>query len=146
MNGEKIFELNFDVTGVTDCGITLDAVLSGQTAVPPQGIRLDVAFEGRASGRLSGQVRGVDYIRMRADGRIDLDIRSTIETDDGHRIALSASGAGTPRTTSPMADIFENITLLTAAAPYDWVNTRQIWAIGTVDFAAGKIVLTGYMQ
>lgn len=41
MKGEKIFEFSLDVTGVTDCGVTLDAVLSGKTSVPPQGIRLE---------------------------------------------------------------------------------------------------------
>ena len=146
MKGEKIFDFSLDVTGVTDCGITLDAALSGKTALPPQGIRLDVAFEGRAVGRLSGRVRGVDYIRMRADGRVDLDIRSVIETDDGHRIALCANGVATPHASEPTAELVENISLLTAAAEYLWVNTRQVWGVGRVDFAAGKILIAAYMQ
>lgn len=146
MRGEKIFELDLDVTGVTDCGITLEAALSGRTPIPPQGIRLDVAFEGRALGRVTGRVRGVDYIRMRADGRMDLGVRSVMETDDGHRIALSADGVATPHTSDPVADLFENIELITLAARYQWVNTRQVWGVGAVDFAAGKIHIDAYMQ
>ena len=146
MRGEKIYEYDCDFAGATDYGVTLEAILSGKERVPPQGARFDVAFEGRAKGRLSGRVRGVDYLRMRADGRIDLDIRATIETDDGHRIALSADGIALPRAAEPVADLFENVSLTTAAADYAWVNTRQIWAPGTVNLAAGKVHIEAYMQ
>jgi uncharacterized protein DUF3237 len=146
MRGEKIYEYDCDVTGVTDYGVTMEAILAGRERVPPQGARFDVAFEGRAKGRLSGRVRVVDYLRMRADGRIDLDIRATIETDDGHRIALSADGVALPHANEPIADLFENVSLTAAAADYAWVNTRQIWAPGTVHLAAGKIHIEAYMQ
>ena len=87
MKGEKIYEYDLDVSGITDYGVSLDAILSGKEKLPPQGIRIDVAFEGRAVGRLEGRVRGNDYLRVRADGRIDLDIRAIIETGDGYRIS-----------------------------------------------------------
>lgn len=146
MNGEKIYEYDLDITGVIDYGVSMADILAGKAKVPPQGARIDVAFEGRAKGRLSGRVRGVDYLLMRADGRVDLDIRATIETDDGKRIALSADGVGTPRATEPIADLCENVRLTTAAPEYAWVNTRQIWAPGTVNFATGKIHIDAYMQ
>jgi hypothetical protein len=146
MRGEKIYEYDLDVTGLTDYGVSLEAILTGKEKVPPQGARIDVAFAGRAQGRLAGQVRGVDYLQIRADGRIDLDIRATIETGDGHRIALSADGVGAPRAAEPVADLCENVSLTTAAADYAWVNTRQIWGAGTVNFATGKIHIEAYMQ
>ena len=95
---------------------------------------------------MAGRVSGVDYLKMRADGRIDLDIRAVIETDDGHRIALSANGVGVPRAAEPVADLCENVSLTTAAEKYAWVHTRQIWGIGTVNLAVGKIHIEGYMQ
>ena len=73
MRGEKIYECDFDVTGATDYGITLDATLSGKERIPPQGARVDVAYAGPIKGRVTGSVRGVDYLRIRADGRIDLE-------------------------------------------------------------------------
>ena len=146
MRGEKIYEYDLDITGVTDYGLTLEAILSRQQAVPPQGVRIDVAFEGRAVGRLAGRVRGVDYARIRADGRIDLDIRAIVETEDGRRIALSADGVAMPRAAEPIADLLENVILSTAAADYAWVNARQIWGVGTVNFAAGRIHIEAYMQ
>lgn len=146
MRGEKIYEYDLDVTGMTDFGVSLEAILSGQAAIPPQGLRIDVAFDGRATGRLAGRVHGIDHTRMRADGRIDLDIRGVIETDDGHRIALAADGVATPRAAEPIADLCENVTLSTAADAYAWVNARQVWGVGTVNFATGRIHIDAYMQ
>jgi len=146
MRGEKIYEYHVNVTGMTDYGVSMDAVLTGAASIPPQGLRFDVAFDGRGTGRLSGRVHGVDYARMRADGRVDLDIRGTIETDDGHRIALSADGVAVPRADAPIGDLFENVTLGTAAPDYAWVNGRQVWAFGTIDFSTGQIRIEGYMQ
>ena len=103
MRGEKIYEYDLDVTGMTDYGVSLDAILSGKEKIPPQGARIDVAFEGRAIGRLAGLVRGTDYLRIRADGRIDLDIHAVVETEDGCRIALTADGVGNPRAGEPVA-------------------------------------------
>ncbi len=34
----------------------------------------------------------------------------------------------------------------TASPGYEWLLNRQIWAVGTVNFAEGKIHLDGYMQ
>ena len=139
MKGEKIYEYDLDVTGVTDYGVSMEAILAGKETVPPQGAHFDVSFEGIAKGRLAGRVRGVD-------GRIDLDIRATIETDDGVRIGLSADGAALMRAGEPIADLSENVELITAAPGYAWVNTGQTWAPGTVNLATGKIHLDAYRQ
>lgn len=53
MRGEKIYECDFNITGVTDYGVTLDALLSGKEKVPLQGARIDVAFEGDIKGLCS---------------------------------------------------------------------------------------------
>ena len=108
----------------------MDAILSGKEKIPPQRVRIDVAFEGRAIGRLEGRVRGIDYLRMRADGRIDLDIRAVVETENGCRIALSADGVAVPRVDEPIADLLENVSLSMAAEEYVWVNRRQVWGLG----------------
>lgn len=146
MKGEKIYEYDIDVTGMTDSGVSLEAILSGKEKVPPQGVRIDITFEGRATGRVAGRVRGVDYIRMRADGRAHLEIRAMIETENGSRIALSADGVVVPRAAEPIGDVSENARLNTAAKDYAWVNTRQVWGTGTVNFATGKAHIDAYMQ
>ena len=147
MRGEKIYECDFNITGVTDYGVTLDALLNGREKVPMQGARVDVAFEGDIKGRITGKVRsGVEYLQLRADGRIDLDGRATVETEDGHRIAIRIEGVATLRANEPMLDLAANVRLTTAAQKYDWVNTRQIWGLATINLATGKIHVESFMQ
>ena len=146
MRGEKIYEYEFDITGVTDYGVSMDAILANKEAIPLQGARFDLAVTGRGKGRLAGCAHGVDYLRIRADGRIELDLHVTVETDDGRRIALSGDGQAAPRKDEAIMDIFANIRLSTAAKEYAWVNARQIWAVGTASLATGKMHVEAYMQ
>ena len=146
MKGEKIYEYEFNLVGVTDFGVGMDAILAGRETVPLQGARFDLTVEGRGKGRLSGRARGVDYLRMRADGRIDLDLHLAIETDDGYRIALSGDGQAAPRKCEPTLDIFANVRLVTAFKEYAWVNARQIWSVGTASMTTGRIYAEAYMQ
>jgi len=146
LTGELIYSYDLDITGTTDFGVSMSDILGGKVKMPPQGARFDVAFAGRATGRLAGAVSGVDYLRMRADGRIDLDIRATIETDDGCRIALSADGVARPQPGNPVAELRENVSLTTAAEKCAWVNTCQVWGVGTVNLATGKIHIDAWLQ
>jgi hypothetical protein len=50
------------------------------------------------------------------------------------------------RSGEPVADLCENMSLITANASYARVNTRQIWAPGTVNLVTGKIHIDAYMQ
>lgn len=146
MRGEKIYEYDAEITGMTDFGIELGAILDGSRPIPPQGARFDVGFAGQATGRLAGRVSGADYAYMRPDGRIELNIRGVLETPDGARIALLAGGVGVLRAHEPVLDLSENVSLLTAAEAYAWINARQIWAVGVADLAAGKLHVEGYLQ
>ena len=146
MRGEKIYEMELALTGVTDYGVTMAAIVTGKETVPLQGARFDLAVTGRSKGRLAGRAHGADYLRVRADGRMELDLRLTVETDDGLRIALSGDGQAAPRNGEPVFDIFGNIRLSTASKEYAWVNERQIWSIGTASFATGKMRVVAYMQ
>src|SRR4051794_35489006 len=116
MSYEKIFEYDLDITAVTDYGADMEALFAGRQSVPPQGAQFDVALVGLVKGRVSGAMRGIDYMRVRPDGRRELELRGTIETDDGSCIAFSAEGIGAPRDGEPIADLAVKIDLLTAAA------------------------------
>jgi hypothetical protein len=146
MRGDKIYDVELDITGVTDYGVSMDAILAGQEAIPLHGARFDLAVDGRFKGRLAGRAHGVDYLRVRADGRMELDLHLTIETEDGRRIALSGDGQAAPRSGEPTLDIFGNIRLSTADKEYSWVNERQIWSVGTASLATGKLHVEAFMQ
>ena len=141
---EKLYEYDLRFTSVTDFGVALDDILSGKVAPPPEGARIDVAFEGTAKGKLAGEVKGVDYLKVRADGRLELDIRAEITTPDGARIALRADGVGMPEPGNPVAQIRENAQLTTSHADYAWVNRLQIWAPGIVNLAEGTVHVEGF--
>jgi len=79
----------------------MEAVFSGSPPVPPQGTQLDVGLSGSISGRIVGSLRAIDYLRVRGE----LELRGTIETDNGSRIVTCAEGAATPRSGEPTADI-----------------------------------------
>jgi len=146
MTYEKIFEYDLDITGVTDYGADMAALFTGQETVPPQGAQFDVALTGPVKGRLAGAMRGIDYLRVRADGRRELELRGTIETDDGHRIALRAEGVGSPRDGAPTVDLAVKIDLLTAAANYAWVNAKSAWGSGYADLVTNKIHIDVYLH
>ncbi len=146
MRGKKIYDMEFDITGITDYGVSMDAILAGKESVPLQGARFDLAVEGKFTGRLAGRAHGVDYLRVRADGRIELDLHVIIETEDGHRIALSGGGQAAPRPGEPVLDIFANVRLSTASKDYAWVNERQIWGVGTASLTTRKVLAEGFMQ
>jgi len=147
--GELLYEIKVKFTKVTEFGVSMDALISGKTAPPPEGARFDVAFEGVASGpKLKGNVVGVDYLHVRADGRFQLHIHAQISTVEGATIAVFATGVALPREhspISPIADLRENVTLTTSAKAYSWVNQLQVWATGTVDLGKQEVDVKGYV-
>ena len=138
-----LYEYAPNITQVVEYGVSMQALMSGQAPPPAEGARFDVYFEGPVTGtKLSGSVRGVDYLHMRADGRFQLHIHAEITTADGKKIALAADGValGGP----PVLQLRENVTLTTSHPEYSWVNAIQVWAPGTVDLAKGEIRVKGY--
>ena len=146
MSYEKIFEYDLGITGVTDYGADMEALFTGRETVPRQGAQFDVTLAGPVKGRVTGNMRGVDYLRVRPDGRRELELRGAIETDDGSRIAFSAVGVGSPRESEPIVDLAVKIDLLTAAAAYSWVNAKPAWGSGYADLATNKIHVEVYLH
>jgi Protein of unknown function (DUF3237) len=146
MSYEKIFEYDLDITEVTDYGADMEALFTGRQSVPPQGAQFDVTLAGPVKGRVSGAMRGIDYLRVRPDGRRELELRGAIETDDGNRIAFSAEGVGAPREGEPIVDLAVKIDLLTAAAAYSWVNAKPAWGSGYADLVNNKIHVDVYLH
>jgi len=143
--GELIYEYAPQFTQVVEYGTSAEALFAGQTPPPAEGARIDVHFEGPVTGaRLKGTAKGVDYLHIRADGRIQLNIHAEITTEDGKKIALAADGVGIPQEGSPVFQLRENVTLTSNHPEYAWVNPLQVWAPGTVDVAKGEVRIKGY--
>jgi hypothetical protein len=141
--GELLYEATMKITQVVEYGVSMDALLSGQAPPPGEGVRLDVYFEGPISGaKINGSVKAVDYLHVRADGRMQINVHGEITTADGKKIALSADGVASGQ--PPVLELRENTTLTTSHPEYSWVNPLQAWALGTVDLAAGEIRVKNY--
>lgn len=145
MIGEKIYEVDLNMTETVEYGISLQSIVSGELQVPLHGARFDAGFEGSISGKLNGRISGADFAFVRPDGKVELNIHARIDLESGQRIAFWGTGLGLFRPDEPVIDLTENVRLTTGHADYDWVNGRQIWARGTVDLAAGKIAVAAYM-
>ena len=64
----------------------------------PEGIRLDVHFEGQVTaGALVGaRLRGIDYLLLRGDGVGVIDVYETIDAGDGRVVSARAQGYVVP--------------------------------------------------
>ena len=143
---EKIYEEDLQVPSVTGFGATPEDVLSGAIQVPPDGLRFDSRIEGTIQGQINGRISGIDYLTALPDLTRVFDVRATIETDDGHRIAVMRYGRAVPRPGEPTtSDITEFLRLSTSAEPYLWVNGLQIYGVGNTNAATGSARLEWYI-
>jgi hypothetical protein len=143
--GDQIYEAAIHFTRGTEYGFSMTAFLTGQQAPPLAGARIDVGFEGSLLGpKLTGRISGVDYLRIRADGHVQLHIHAEITTDDGQKIAFFADGVASPEEGTAVLRLRENVTLTTSSPAYEWANHLQVWGQGTVDPAKGEIKVKAY--
>jgi hypothetical protein len=110
----------------------------------PGGTRLDFPFEGAATSRhWEGErpVRGIDYVTVRSDGHMDLDIRATIGEK---RETIAYRGTGVSIVKSPTEAMpQELLTFQTGNEEFGWLNTRVGFGVGAGE--AGAINLTIYL-
>jgi Protein of unknown function (DUF3237) len=81
---EFLFSITLDVPPILDVGVT-----------PYGARRIAQVAGGRFEGpKLNGRVlpAGSDWLLLRADGVLQLDVRLPLQTDDGHLISMSYSG------------------------------------------------------
>jgi hypothetical protein len=116
--------------------ITATTSMSGIIANGPAGTRVIVdASSGTFEGpKLKGTVHGPggDWVTVRADGSMLLDVRLLLKTDDGADILMEYKGVGLDGgkhiTTAPMFQ--------TGAEQHAWLNSVQAVARGATDGGA----------
>jgi Protein of unknown function (DUF3237) len=143
--GDLVYEYTPNVTEIVEYGASADAVLMRKSAPPKEGARLDLYLQGPlVAGKLKGTFRGVDYLNVRADGRVELHIHGQITLEDGKTVALEAGGVGVPQGVSPIYRLREHVQLTSNHPELAWVNETEVWARGQVDVSTGKVHLTAY--
>lgn len=110
----------------------------------PAGVRIDFPFEGTAtSEHWAGErsVKGVDYVTVRADGNMDLDIHATIG-EKKEAVSYKAIGVSIANE-DQSADPKELIVFQTGNEELAWLNNEVAVAFG--HGAGGKISLEIYL-
>jgi len=139
---EHVYDATIQITEMVDFGLDLKAIASKKAQIPPQGLRVNVAFKGELKGpKLQGTISGIDYLLMKPDGIGQLNVQAVITTSDGERIAQRGDGVLTPQQDSSVSQLRENIAFYSASSKYGWVNRMQFWASGTSDLSTGRILL-----
>jgi hypothetical protein len=143
--GKLLYRVTLQITGTKEYGVSFAALMAREVTPPVKGARFDVPFEGKATGpKLNGAAEGIDYVRVRADGRLELHIHETIRTEDGHNISVHGDGVATPRPEGSIADVRVNMTLFASSKDYAWVNQVPVSGIGTIDLARQVIQVAAY--
>lgn len=142
-----LFEESIRLTNITDFGLDWNDFLAGRVAPPREGAQFYLDFEGRLEGeKISGTIKGRDYLTVRGDGRFCLHIHAIVTTDDGERLALFEDGVLLPPSDdSGIAGLRLSLTFSTASPKYAWLNRQQVWAAGSVDQRTGEGKLRGYL-
>lgn len=136
---KTLFEEEVGLTGIEEFGFSWTDFISGKP-IPPEGARFDIAFAGRITGeRIQGSVTGVDYLEVRGDGKLQLNLQATITTHDGERIKLTETGI------NDNGELRLNMHFHTASERYHWLNKLQVWGVGNVDFGSGRVNIKGLL-
>lgn len=148
-----------------DFAFRIEATFTDVAAIGmlPEGLRIDAHYDGNTvAGPLAGaSVRGVDYVLIRSDGVGVLDVRETITTPAGRRIAVRAQGYGSLRS-EPQAGaeavppqdakvawpdeprpVLGVATCQTADPEFLWMNQALLVFSGTVNLGTGKLHAVG---
>ena len=142
MDKKPLFEINYDITSIEEFGSSFEALMQGKLEVPKEGFRVNIGVKGPVSGpEFEGTASGIDYAYVRADGRMQLDVKVVITTKDGKNISFAADGVAIPQPDGSLL-IAENVTLFSSHPEYVRLNPLQIWGIGTS--AQNKVDLKFY--
>jgi Protein of unknown function (DUF3237) len=133
------------LTKIVEYGVSFADFAADKVGPPPQGARFDITVEGSFAGsQLKGAFTAVDYVHVRADGRVELHPHGEITTDDDAKIAYFVEGVVYSVEGSPVPHHLGIGTLSTASAKYAWVNGLEILTQGPMDLAKGEMRLEVY--
>jgi len=138
---QLLFEEDVHLTEVKDFGFSWQDFAKQTRPVPAEGIKFDIHFEGQVTGdRIQGTIKGVDYLTVRADGRLFLNLHATITTHDNAAISVIESGINDNGQLRLSMDFHTN------DERYLWINHKHVWGVGTVDFQTGQVKIKGYQN
>ena len=136
---ELLFEEDIQLTSIKEYGFTWKDFSEQSKPIPKEGLKFEINFEGTITGeKIKGRVQGIDYLTVRADGRLFLDLHASIATDDGSTIYVKESGI------NQNGNLLLNMDFHTNDSRYNWLNHTHVWCKGQVNFSTGKVLVKGF--
>ena len=143
--GELIYEAEIRFIRTDEYGVSMEDLTTGRVPIPLEGARFDQLFRGELNGpKLRGMMFGTDHLYVRADGLFQLHLHARVTTDDGANIAFSSEGVSIQTEGGKETRLRAAVSLFSATEAYRWLNTLQLWAMGTLDTVKGKAVVNAY--
>ena len=140
-----IYEAEIQFTGVVHYGVSMEALTSGQAAIPLAGARFDQTFDGVLRGPvLKGKICGTDYLYVRADGLFQLHLHAQVITEDGTNISMASEGISMQVEGEHRTQLRAAVSLFTSSEAYGWLNRLRLWAVGTLDPVQGQALVRAY--
>ncbi len=111
----------------------------------PDGRRMDVKFEGDLDpgGRMTGHLKGVDYLTMGQDGVAHPHIHGVVTSPEGDVVAFNGTGRGVPASDGTLTGRFA-LTFQTASSKLAWLNGIVAFAAGKADLNKGELTMSAY--
>lgn len=125
-----VYEIQTQITGAEGFGVDPNAVLAGQVAIPTEGLRMNMNFQGTLNGQITGELEGIDYLTVHQNGNLQIDAMGIITTNDGEKVALNVDGLTIPSSTSGISNIYESGTLISNSSVYSQWNDKYIVGVG----------------
>ncbi len=122
---------------------SLDMVLSTPIIA---GSKVIYGIEGTATGKIQGKVvsPSSDWLTMKADGSLHLQVQLLIQTDDGANIFSQISGRAVRTEDDPTKAAIKSVALFeTNAEDYKWLNTKVLLGHG---YKEGNILRVDYYE
>jgi hypothetical protein len=144
LDKKPLFEVKYEITGIDEFGSSFEELLQGKLEIPKEGFRANVWLKGEVTGpEVEGIAEGADYLYVRADGRMQLDVKVTLTTKDGKKIAFTGEGVALPQPDG-VIKLEEYVTLFSSHPEYAHLNSLGVWGVGTS--REGKIHIKCYSQ
>lgn len=136
-----LFEEDVRLIDVKEYGFSFKSFAEKSQPIPPEGLQFDIHFDGVVTGDLlNGTIKGVDYLSIRSDGRLFLNLQASITTHDGALIKVTESGI------NDNGNLRLNMDFHTNDERYRWLNHKHVWGMGSVNFQTGQVKIKGYQH
>ena len=111
----------------------------------PDGTRMNLEFEGDLDpgGRVTGHLKGVDYLTVGQDGVAHPHIHGVVTSPEGDVVAVHATGLGVPASDGTTTIRFA-VTFQTASSKLAWLNGIVAFAEGKADLNKGELRMSAY--